>query len=103
MSRDLQGQEKPQDFKNDANNPKCSYFSVIDGHGGNNCANYLREKLHHLILNDQNFPEKCGDALKNGSINCEKEFLKTAIKKDGTVDRSGACALIALFKGKVRM
>jgi hypothetical protein len=61
----------------------------------------LREKLHHSVLNDECFPEKCGEALKNGSINCEREFLKTAIKKDGTVDRSGACALIALFKGKI--
>lgn len=26
--------------------PKCSFFGVYDGHGGVNCADYLRDNLH---------------------------------------------------------
>ena len=32
--------------------PNSSYFSLFDGHGGNKCANFLRENLHQYILND---------------------------------------------------
>lgn len=28
----------------------CSMFSVFDGHGGINCCNFLKEKLHEKIL-----------------------------------------------------
>ena len=80
--------------------PKCSFFSVIDGHGGNGCANFLREKLHHYILNDTNFPLKCPEAIKNGIQRAEDQFLKNAVQGKNNVDRSGACCLIALFRGK---
>lgn len=26
--------------------PKCSFFGVYDGHGGVNCADFLRDNLH---------------------------------------------------------
>lgn len=26
--------------------PKCSYFAIYDGHGGNACADYLKDNLH---------------------------------------------------------
>jgi serine/threonine protein phosphatase PrpC len=26
--------------------PKCSFFGVYDGHGGNVCADFLRDYLH---------------------------------------------------------
>lgn len=84
------------------NNANCSFFSVIDGHGGSNCANFLREKLHHAVLNNKNFPHKCPEALKKGINQIETDFLKMAEKgNENNVDRSGACVLIALFKGKI--
>jgi serine/threonine protein phosphatase PrpC len=29
--------------------PKCSFFGVYDGHGGNVCADFLRDYLHQLV------------------------------------------------------
>ena len=29
--------------------PKCSYFSVFDGHGGDNCSNFLRDNMHKYV------------------------------------------------------
>ena len=26
--------------------PKCSFFGIYDGHGGNVCADFLRDYLH---------------------------------------------------------
>jgi len=33
----------------DVNWPKCSFFGVYDGHGGNVCADFLRDYLHQLV------------------------------------------------------
>lgn len=29
--------------------PKCSFFGVYDGHGGSNCADFLRDNLHQFV------------------------------------------------------
>lgn len=31
--------------------PTCSFFAVYDGHGGNSCADFLKDKLHGIIVN----------------------------------------------------
>lgn len=31
--------------------PKCSFFGVYDGHGGVNCADFLRDNLHQYVIN----------------------------------------------------
>jgi protein phosphatase 2C family protein 2/3 len=30
--------------------PKCSFFAIYDGHGGSNCADYLKDNLHTIIV-----------------------------------------------------
>ena len=30
--------------------PNCCFFGIYDGHGGNKCAEYLKENLHYLII-----------------------------------------------------
>lgn len=54
--------------------PNCSYFGVFDGHGGNKCANFLKENLHKYILNDQRFFDMPDKAIKNGILKAEKHF-----------------------------
>ena len=76
-----------------------SYFSVFDGHGGNACVNYLKDNLHYKILNDSLFPSRCDQAIFNGVLKAEKEFLDQAGKNHDQLDKSGACCLIVLFKG----
>ena len=29
--------------------PKCSFFAIFDGHGGNKCADFLKENLHQFV------------------------------------------------------
>ena len=31
--------------------PKCSFFAIYDGHGGSNCADFLKDHLHTIIIN----------------------------------------------------
>lgn len=31
--------------------PNCSFFGVYDGHGGNKCAEFLRNNLHQYVIN----------------------------------------------------
>lgn len=30
--------------------PKCSFFGIYDGHGGSQCAEFLRDYLHQFVL-----------------------------------------------------
>jgi serine/threonine protein phosphatase PrpC len=30
--------------------PKCSYFGVFDGHGGDGCSNFLKDNMHKYVL-----------------------------------------------------
>jgi protein phosphatase 2C family protein 2/3 len=29
--------------------PKCSYFGVFDGHGGDSCSNFLKDNMHKYV------------------------------------------------------
>lgn len=31
--------------------PKCSFFGIYDGHGGSQCAEFLRDYLHQFVRN----------------------------------------------------
>lgn len=47
---------QPPTKKDVVNWPKCSFFGVFDGHGGNTCADFLRDNLHQFIIKDAAFP-----------------------------------------------
>lgn len=77
--------------------PKCSFFAVYDGHGGEGCANYLRDNLHQFVMNDSSFPHNPREALKNGIELAEKTFLELCQSRgDELVDHSGSCAVVVL-------
>lgn len=40
---------KPSDYIKD-DWPKCSFFGIYDGHGGSNCADFLRDNLHKNVF-----------------------------------------------------
>ncbi|EGR29805.1 protein phosphatase 2c, putative [Ichthyophthirius multifiliis] len=73
---------------------KTSFFAIYDGHGGSNCADYLRDNLHLFIIKDDFFPENPIEAIKRGIYYAEQSFLKMA---EETNDRSGSCAIILLI------
>lgn len=35
---------------------KVAYFGVFDGHGGTNCADFLRDNLHLFVSKEKSFP-----------------------------------------------
>ena len=78
--------------------PKCSFFGVYDGHGGSNCADFLRDNLHHYVIKDPAFPAKPKEAIRNGFMQAENTFLENA-QKEG-LDRSGSCATVVLIVGE---
>jgi len=84
--------------------PKCAFFGVFDGHGGYSCADFLRDNLHQFIIRDNEFPQNPRQAIINGFKNAESYFLdaveKYANGNQQMLDRSGSCAVTALFVGK---
>ena len=88
---------KPINLKDD-NWPHCSFFGIYDGHGGSGCADFLRDNLHKLIIQDSSFPLNPIEAIRNGIKCAEKKFLeKIAMKENNIIDRSGSCANIVLI------
>ena len=81
--------------------PKTSFFGIYDGHGGAKCADFLRDSLHKFIFNDEQYPENISEAIKNGFLKAETEFLNNyALDKNNNiniVDRSGSCAIIIII------
>jgi protein phosphatase 2C family protein 2/3 len=77
--------------------PKCAFFGVYDGHCGSACAEFLRDNLHKFILRDKHFPASPKDALREGILKAENEFLKKCLDAKGElVEKSGSCALVLL-------
>lgn len=103
---------KPESYKK-TDWPKCSFFGLFDGHGGEGCANFLKERLHLYIVKDDFFPSNPKQAILNGFSRCEADFIefyalgkatsKAEVQspvngiENKVVDRSGSCALIVLF------
>jgi len=95
---------KPK-FKDTNYWPRCSFFGVYDGHGGAQCADFLRDQLHQLIVKDEAFPEDPRLAMERGFQEAERIFNTFAEKEapleTGQVDRSGSCAIIVLIVGDI--
>jgi len=83
--------------------PICSFFGIYDGHGGSQCADFLRDNLHTYVVREPCFPDDPREALKLGFAKAEKRWTEdhaTAKDADGRtliVDRSGSCAIVVLI------
>lgn len=54
---------------------KSSFFGLFDGHGGNECSDFLRDHLHKFIVSNIYFPSKPKKAIMQGFKEAEAEFL----------------------------
>ena len=79
--------------------PACSFFGVYDGHGGSNCADFLRDNLHQFIIKEPSFPSSPIDALKKGFEAAENHYLKFSQSSEPP-DVSGSCAVVVLIIGE---
>ena len=80
-------------------NPKISYFAIYDGHGGNQCSNFLQEKLHSFLFNSEYFPLYCLQAINDAYNKADLEFQSIAFdsKKGQLLDKSGSCTISVLI------
>lgn len=79
--------------------PKCSFFAIYDGHGGNICADFLRDNLHDYIIKDPSFPRNPKEAIEKGFEKAEKEFINhhsLNTTKTEILDKSGSCAIVIM-------
>lgn len=86
---------KPNNYEGEW--PRVSFFSVYDGHGGNKCAEFLRQNLMKLICYNDYFPNDIEKAIKYGFEKVDKLFLETCVKDGEVIDSSGSCALVLLL------
>jgi len=88
---------QPKNYKGEIPWPKASFFSVYDGHGGNKCAEFLRDNLLNLICDNAYFPNDIKSAIKFGFEQVDKKFLEQSVKNGKIIETSGSCALILLI------
>ena len=78
--------------------PKMSLFGIFDGHGGESCANYLKDNFLSCLLEDKNFPVDIKLSLQGTLERLETDFHKKFNSDEKNPrDVSGSCALIALI------
>ena len=78
--------------------PRSSFFGVYDGHGGTNCADFLRDNLHQFVIRQPSFPSNVKEAILTGFKAAENAFLAKA-KGEEEIDRSGSCAIVVMVVG----
>lgn len=79
--------------------PPCSWFGLFDGHGGSQCADFLRDNLLHYVVNQDSFPANPRVALIEGFREAEASFTSFAMSVPDRVERSGSCAIVVLIVG----
>ena len=76
-------------------NSNMSFFGVYDGHGGDKCADYLRDNLHQLIIKDPLFHTNPKQALINGCRQAELNIIH--LFQIDKLEKSGSCAVVVLI------
>lgn len=91
---------KPKGKENIINWPKWSFFAIYDGHGGNVCADFLKDNLHQFIVRQDWFPDDVKTAIRRGWRDAENLFFELSeaqAKKTGELDKSGSWAIAVLI------
>lgn len=77
--------------------PDISLFAVYDGHGGQGCAEFLKESMPHFVARQPDLRTETARALTNAFKEAEEEFMR---KNEVVIkDRSGSCACLVLVVG----
>lgn len=77
------------------NQSKIQFFAVFDGHGGQGCAEFLRDNLHNFIAHSSSFPLDLEKSLQDGFRTAERRFMEQNF--DSIRDKSGSCAIVCLL------
>ena len=85
--------------------PKISYFAIFDGHGGEECAEFLKNNYLNYLVENANFPFDIKLSMIETFQKIEENFFKLYCKENiDDSDKSGSCALVAvIFDNKIYM
>ena len=83
--------------------PKISYFAIFDGHGGEECSEFLKNNYLNYLIEDKNFPFDIKISMIETCQKIEEDFFKQKCSDNlEESDKSGSCALIAvIFDNKI--
>lgn len=70
------------------------FFGVYDGHGGTQCAEYLRDHLHGLILGHSEVKTNPTKAITDGIVEADRAFLE---RSESETNESGSVCAVALI------
>ena len=82
--------------------PVCSFFGIYDGHGGSQCADFLRDCLHQYVVKEDCFPDDPREAIKVGFAKAEEAWIRdhavgVVNGEEVIVNRSGSCAIVVVI------
>ena len=83
--------------------PKISYFSIFDGHGGEECSEFLKNNYLEYLIENKNFPFDIKLSMIETFQKIEESFFKLKCKNTlEESDKSGSCALVSIiFDNKI--
>ena len=83
--------------------PKISYFAIFDGHGGEECSEFLKNNYLNYLIENKNFPFDIKISMIETCQKIEEDFFKQKCSYNlEESDKSGSCALIAvIFDNKI--
>ncbi|KPI90504.1 protein phosphatase 2C-like protein [Leptomonas seymouri] len=73
-----------------------AFFGVYDGHGGRQCAEYVRDHLHHAVLQHADIKTTPARAMSDAFVQVERDFLSL---NDDTRCSAGCVCAAALIQG----
>ena len=87
--------------------PNITVFGIYDGHGGVQCADYLKQNLHERIIGQPTFPVDVFNSIKLGAKQIDEEFLLKMEKEfreryseskniQQSVNKAGSCAIMVI-------
>lgn len=91
--------KRPCSFPESKKWPVVHFFSILDGHGGAKCVDFLKENLVSYILNEPTFPNDVDLSIKEAMDKLEFDFLNyfaTNDNRNSILDLSGSCVLLCL-------
>lgn len=83
--------------------PKISYFAIFDGHGGEECSEFLKNNFLNYLVENKNFPFDIKLSMIETFQKIEEDFFKLKCKDTlEESEKSGSCALISIiFDNKI--
>nr|KYP36857.1 putative protein phosphatase 2C 27 [Cajanus cajan] len=75
-----------------------SFYGVFDGHGGKSAAQFVRDNLPRVIVEDVKFPLELEKVVKRSFLETDAAFLKTSSHEPSL--SSGTTALTAIIFGR---